>query len=735
MYRNKVAALGGKGTDKSFEQTVADLAHDFLSDKAPTLMQSELGFQLLDKSDDDSRGVGVCVFKPNDILMFAPVFFLNGEVKGHELLYLPEQDLFVPLKEAWINELLGKKPALIGDSVDRSFLSRNGMRQPDMRLFKSPPKFASWVSPYIPIIKKYAQLVGTSFNKTASLMVTSSKQLANAIDLRRIFKYASARGLRKLAKLVNKSRLTKRAFEDLYPEVNLEALARKKEAEARYKFMLRETPNPDWVDDLCKKASDNKGFVRIISYSTTITTGTDFDLTEKEKEKLLRDQYIVIDSRPDTDISIIEQKGTTFVTPTDTGIYSILMADGTYKDLAVVKVHPFEIDDFHTWDKNEEYLVCELNTHTGYYVPSSVLFAKQKYNNDRFVRWFNQLPNCDNMSILQGPDLLNFINEKGVCYGHIRSWGAKRYGDIIRIADDNIEIGNTLTSKMKQSGGKLYIPLSCKLLPATIGMSNLDFGTPEIVERAKSRTHENVKLAVANDWCKINDTTYPTKFAGFCALIKDYHLREKDAKNLFKQAEANAADHYTTTVCIKKADSLLDENKLRDNGSLYFPVPDDSPVSLLSGNVPAGPSGTSEVQADDSYYRYNEDPYRPDTLESFPVQLQQVQQALQSGQDEVFNLSVLKQFLNDGDLSAEIDHEIPELIRGMNHAGQMLFRYYWKGEKFKELYGPQEMPELESSLRRVFELLGDVILLLKHRLQKDDTYGELSKINLADIDE
>lgn len=732
MYRNKVAALGGKGTDKSFEQTVADLAHDFLSDKAPTLMQSELGFQLLDKSDDDSRGVGVCVFRPNDILMFAPVFFLNGEVKGHELLYLPEQDMFVPLKEAWINELLGKKPALIGDSVDKSYLTRNGMRQPDMRLFKTPPKFASWVAPYMGHIREYAKSVGTSFSKTAALMVDSSKQLADATSLKRFFKYASARGLRKLDNLIKKSKLTKRAFEDFYPNVDLEKIARSKDNEARYKFMLQDTPNPNWVDELCKKG-ENRGFVQIISYSTTITTGTDFDLTEKEKEKLLRDQYIVIDKRPDADISIIEQKGTTLTNPTDTGIYSVLMADGTYKDIALVRITPFE--NFFFSNKNYEYLACELNGHTGHRVLNKDVFAAKKYNNDRFVRWFEQLPDCTDMSLLNHNGNINFLNKEGVCYGNITTFDVKRYGDIIRMNDDNVEIGNKITGKLRKIGGKLYVPEDCKIITRTIERSPFVFGTPEVIERAKSRTHENIKLAVANDWCKINDTTYPTKFAGFCALIKDYHLREKDAKNLFKQAEANAGEHYTTTVCIKKADSLLDENKLRDNSSLYFPVPEDSPASLLSGNIPAGPSGGSEVQADDSYYRYNEDPYRPDTLESFSVQLQQVQQALQSGQEEVFNLSVLKQFLNDGDLSSEIDKEIPELMRGMNHAGRMLFRYYWKGEKFKELYGPQEMPELESSLRRVFELLGDVILLLKHRLQKDDTYGELSKINLADIDE
>lgn len=732
MYRPKIAALGGVGADKSFEQTVADLAHDFLNDKAPTLMKSELGFQLLDKSDDDTRGVGVCVFKPNDILMFAPVFFLNGEIKGHELLYLPEQDLFIPLKESWINEILGKKPSMIGDPVDKGYQNRNGAGHPDMRLFRTPPKFASWVEPLIPHIKKYMQRVGTSINKTASLMIDSSNQLADATSLEKFLKYASPRGLRKLSKLINKSLLTKRAFADLYPRVNLNALAESKQASARSKYLLREEATPGWGDSFFKSGEDH-GYVQIISYSTTITTGTDFDLTEKEKEKLLRDQYLVIDSRPDADISIIENKGLSFTNPSDTGVYSVLMGDGSYKDLAIVRVFPVDRGRFFCDDKSgDEYLVCELDSHKGFYYSNSEIFARKKYNRDKFEEWFNKLPSCDNMSMMNGATILNFIDSRGTCYGDVDPFNISRVGDIIRM--NNVEIGNTLTKKMKKIGGKLYVPKDCKLIISEYTAGKDKFGTPELIERAEQMTHDTIKLAVANDWCKINEKTYPTKFAGFCSLIRDYHLREKDAKSLFKQAEANAANYYTTTVRIKKADSLLDEMKLREGSNMYFPEPTESPISILSSNLPAGPSESREVTTDNSYYMQNENPYN-NSDEAFPAQeMQQIQQALQEGQDEVFNLSVLKQFLNDGDLSSEIDHEIPELIRGMNHAGQMLFRYYWKGDKFKELYGPQEMPELESSLRKVFELLGDVILLLKHKLKKDDTYGELTRINLEDLD-
>ena len=102
----KIATLGGKGDDVPFEQAFSNLAHAYLQDKAPGLMDHEVGFQLLDRNAENTKAVGVFAFKVGSLWLYAPMFFLNGDLKGHELLYLKNQDMFVPLKENWIN--LGK---------------------------------------------------------------------------------------------------------------------------------------------------------------------------------------------------------------------------------------------------------------------------------------------------------------------------------------------------------------------------------------------------------------------------------------------------------------------------------------------------------------------------------------------------------------------------------------------------------------------------------------------------
>jgi hypothetical protein len=102
----KTAELGGDGKDASFEQAFSNLAHAYLRDKAPTLLDHEIGFQLLDRNQENTKAVGVFAFKVGSSWVYAPVFFLNGDLKGHELLYIKNQDMFVPLKENWVNYII-----------------------------------------------------------------------------------------------------------------------------------------------------------------------------------------------------------------------------------------------------------------------------------------------------------------------------------------------------------------------------------------------------------------------------------------------------------------------------------------------------------------------------------------------------------------------------------------------------------------------------------------------------
>ena len=80
----KLAELGGDGQDIPFEQALSNLAHAYLRDKAPGLLDFEVGFQLLERNQENTKAVGVVAFKVGSMWLYVPIFFLRGELKGHE---------------------------------------------------------------------------------------------------------------------------------------------------------------------------------------------------------------------------------------------------------------------------------------------------------------------------------------------------------------------------------------------------------------------------------------------------------------------------------------------------------------------------------------------------------------------------------------------------------------------------------------------------------------------------
>lgn len=124
--------------EQTFEQSVAELAVNTLKTKVPALMDYALAFQLVDRSEDDTRAVGFFGFKVGEGLIYVPIFFLGGEIKGTELCYVVDEDRFVPLTEDWVNQLIRRKTFSIGDTAGKD-RAQQGISGPDLRRLRVPP--------------------------------------------------------------------------------------------------------------------------------------------------------------------------------------------------------------------------------------------------------------------------------------------------------------------------------------------------------------------------------------------------------------------------------------------------------------------------------------------------------------------------------------------------------------------------------------------------------------------
>ena len=125
-------------SDKAFEQTFSDLAYAALQDQSPALIDHLIGFQVLDKNDENTHAVGMFGAKISDEWLYLPVFFMNGELKGTELAYLKNQDIFIPTKENWVTYILNRKPAELGEKTDVTSADMLGQGMDTSPLWESP---------------------------------------------------------------------------------------------------------------------------------------------------------------------------------------------------------------------------------------------------------------------------------------------------------------------------------------------------------------------------------------------------------------------------------------------------------------------------------------------------------------------------------------------------------------------------------------------------------------------
>ena len=108
------------------ERAFGDQAYSRCAQRAQKLMQPPyfLGFEMIYANEDKTRLVGIFAFRINKDLIYIPSFFLNGQVKGQELLYQVKQKKMKPCTEEWISYLMEKAISEPGMGIARTRLDR-----------------------------------------------------------------------------------------------------------------------------------------------------------------------------------------------------------------------------------------------------------------------------------------------------------------------------------------------------------------------------------------------------------------------------------------------------------------------------------------------------------------------------------------------------------------------------------------------------------------------------------
>jgi hypothetical protein len=761
----KAAEIGGRGDDAAFEQAFSNLAHAYLRDSAPKLLEHEIGFQLLDRNRENTKAVGVFAFKVGSQWLYAPVFFLNGDLKGHELLYIKNQDMFVPLKENWVNYLINRKPSILGSGIDKN-LTQFGQRQPDFtQLSRSPAKFGSAQ----PTLKEMMTAVMPVLAKTATMNTAEAlESLGKSLNLAQFLKEARLTTIEVLVKSCQHAPQLAQAI-DTFHGLNIikEAIAIAKQRENAPKIASVLSSAPE------KPKAQSK--LKVVTYDVTMQQALPPGTTEEDQEKLLQDGVLIKDERGDDEVSVpyniqVEQK---LFNPTQSGLYQVLVKPGDIEK-CYIAVHPMgankrtnfvtvvRVDGSPDW----------LNTR------ADQVFCLSRVEGEEFDNWYSGLTEANSASKSGRYMAINNRGDATVPFRVLREYGENQYGTTsyeVHLEDHNkypargsisdccytdplnydkwrdgvrLHLNGKDGSSLRSSMGDIFVPTGYKLLkvskgeddvanaedqgacgcgesdPPALMPGNLADAQLMLMQKMGSVTlyHDGTQVT-------LNDAQMTPK-AALTALVSQHGLREKAARELLDRARARRkfschikyADPYGAPMMIHNAPTAPADPGPVMGGETIMGTSIPTQLGIDVG-VPV--PGMSASQTDRSIYNPN--------TELDNQSLNGVLDAAQTGQKEVFDTAMIGTMLRAVRDDGLVDRYMGELTKGLDKLGRIMFMFYWHGDRFADRYGKSDMPELEDSLRNAFEMLGDVILFLKQKTIEPYPEEEAQDVDLGSV--
>ena len=716
----KRAAVDGSTT--AFETAFANLATANLQDKAPGLLDKLLGFELIEKSDENDRAIGVFGFKVGEQLLYAPVFFLNGELKGDELLYMAGTDSFVPMDEKWVNYLMNRKPITIGKPVSQQNTRRN-IATPSFDMFKElPTKYGSALADW--------SLEGVAGLLTATEGYTQPALMAD--------------------KLVEKSAAAAKRFLqiiDAYPTL-LDPIVQ---------------CYGNGIVDKAVNCVKSASLININNLPTTkkqasaLQIFTDFcdndDLSPDDKLEIRRKGYLIKDAREQASVVYKTQEELSLQSPDKTGLYDVLCKPAIF-ERCFVSLAPVGVQN--TTDARK--LVIKINSPVKWKSTSSPdLLTSEEDLVEEYKKWLKGLPTTRTISSGNSYILISNDGKNSTTVftvdAVIGTNGGKTFNiywstnadysnprnRIMPVEDYAVDSAYnyrdswqnrinklTLSDKVKDFvvlGDTLLVPKDVKVfkLKTAEKPTDSDACTPcnniNIMDSDELplANQSDIKLLIIKNSSElkvhtdryeayVNDKRFSLKEALF-HLVKVHGLREKVAKELLLNKGGRYRIKYALNPYHLQGPGVATEwgDEIPTGNDTFF-----------GSDMPVSPSQEQVLPFADMQG------FSPDELEANELTQEedirrQLGQAQQTGQKEVFDTQMLGTLLNTSREKKIIDDYLPALVKGLDATARLLFNMYWHNDQFIDRFGEREIEEIEEALKNTFSQLGDLTMALKKR--------------------
>jgi hypothetical protein len=133
--------------EQEAELAFAKIANNVIQEKAGVMFRDPYlqGFEIVSTNNSFTRMIGIFVFRVDKNLFYAPVFYINGDLKGASLLYSVDEKLFTLLSPEWCEYYVNKVENEEAIPLNPSQADK-GTQDLEMRWLAYPPYMAKGAS-------------------------------------------------------------------------------------------------------------------------------------------------------------------------------------------------------------------------------------------------------------------------------------------------------------------------------------------------------------------------------------------------------------------------------------------------------------------------------------------------------------------------------------------------------------------------------------------------------------
>jgi hypothetical protein len=774
------------GDQQTFESSLAAIGRAAINAKSPTIARYEIGFQVLDQDDDNTRAAGVFGYKLGNRMLYVPMFYRDGITKGTGQLRDPKRKMAVPLSDNWVNKIISDSGAEEeATAVPRSTIS--GSTSPSLWQLKySPTKWAgdrSWVE--------------AARKDLAAALIDGGPGAPADIDLVKVAAEFPA-VMAGLDRMVADYPWFAKALTDFHGTTKVAAAL---EAAQKTADRPLRVPAPR-----VKAAARRLTVIRVSEYaSRPVSRSKALDFDKDQLGDLMSGNNAYSDRRSDDEVSSVvlrwddkDTPGNVFENPDGSGLYRVMCADGEFRVCAV-------LDDLVGWSA---YSVPSpgrcmvISTEDGKWTEAdrnSVWVAGGAESPSVVADWFAGLKDVapertesqvmvvrlKDGGVVQGSTLFSVCCDAIMSCGthgtRRSSWAESATLSPVRWTDDTS--GSPLKIRITKYVDGLTVRSNClyvpdddrvKFVPMTradgclrlAAGDDLDHLLCPGVKAASDAGARLIKIAHAagrfsvaagSDSIPATATVDRNEFEAH--LVERLAMRPKEARDVVRAAaragttsvllagpiKAAAPGNYEDTryrvpTDWPNAPTVTDEQLVQSAGFADDVVPSEIASELRVPIEDLGQQPGTNIAA--RPYPQEEGLDVPlhgignsgdSGLRLSPREVDTVAAAARSGSRELFDTTSLAVLVKRTKLDSVITKVTKAATRWMNEAADCLCHLAWNADEWAERFGKHEIGPLEDQLSDHFDGVGDLALSLQEKaVDGGRDFGILPKIDTVD---